>query len=398
MTDSVPFRRSNDGVFTLSRTFLALLLAASVIPLAGCGDLEAFENLRPDDERETELEEERVPVEVAALERGPIEAVLRFSTNLEAESSVKVYSQAARLVTDLLVEEGDTVRAGQVLIRLQDEEQRSALARTESQLTKAKREYQRQQNLYAKELISEQVMNDATYEVEQLELAAEDARRELSYTEVRAPIAGTITQRLVNLGDNIQIGAHLFDIVDFDSIVARIFVPEKDMTRLRLSQPARLQSEALDGSRQGEVIRVAPVVDPRSGTVKVTVGIPRNQGLLPGQYVEVELVVERLEDALLVPKRALLYEDTQVFMYRLADDMTVERLLVVPALEDADHVVPRPTEGGLAVGEQVVIAGQAGLKDGLAVRLAETDRGLPSLDDPAPSDESADEDTTEATS
>ena len=64
-------------------------------------------------------------MEVAPLGRGPIEAVLRYSANLEAESEVQVYSQAARLVTELLVEEGDAVAKGQVLLRLQDEEQTS---------------------------------------------------------------------------------------------------------------------------------------------------------------------------------------------------------------------------------------------------------------------------------
>lgn len=349
------------------------LLTAALFPLAGCDNIEAFERFRGEKEEEKK-EEDLVPVEVAALELGAIEAVLRFSTNLEAESEVQVFSQAARRVTDLLVEEGDRVREGDVLVRLQDEEQKSALARTESQLEKARREYERQQNLFARELISEQAMNDATYEVEQLELAIEDARRELSYTEVRAPISGTVTARLVNLGDTITVNQHLFDLVDFDTIVARVFVPEKDLSRLDLGQQARLFSQALDGPRSGEVIRISPIVDPRSGTVKVTIGIARNQSLRPGQYVEVELVVATRDDALLVPKRALIFDDTQVFVYRLDDEMRVERLEIEPQLEDRRHIVP--SGDVLAAQDRVVVAGQAGLKDGSKVRLAETERDI----------------------
>ena len=368
---SVHLMRRHGAPFSL----VALLSCLLLIPLAGCGDIEAFERFRGDKEEDSEKkEEDLVPVEVQTLELGAIEAVLRFSTNLEAESEVQVFSQAARRVTDLLVEEGDRVRKGDVLVRLQDEEQKSAIARTESQLEKARREYERQQNLFSKELISEQAMNDATYEVEQLELALEDNRRELSYTEVRAPISGTVTSRLVNLGDTITINQHLFDLVDFDTIVARIFVPEKDLNRLELGQTARLFSQALDGSKNGEVIRISPIVDPRSGTVKVTVGIPRNQSLRPGQYVEVELVVATREDALLVPKRALIFDDTQVFVYRLDDEMRVERLEIEPQLEDRQNVVPSGET--LAANDRVVIAGQAGLKDGSKVRLAETDRDI----------------------
>ena len=154
---------------------------------------------------------------------------------------------------------------------------------------------------------------------------------------------------------------------------------------------------------------MSPVVDAQSGTVKVTLSIPRNQGLVPGMYVEVELVVAREDDALLVPKRALVYDDVQSFVYRLEPmtkeeirefqaaakaaeeareeerdkddeakakkaspppDGVVSRLLVDPMLADRNHIVPSPA-AGLATGDQIVVAGQAGLKDGAKVRIVE---------------------------
>ena len=331
-----------------------------------------------DGEDGEQKEEELPPVEVVSLDRGAIEAVLRFSTNLEAESEIQVFSQAARLVVQLNVEEGDRVRKGQVLVRLQDEEQKSELARIESQLKKAQREHRRQESLFAKELISEQAINDATYEVEQFELALADAKRSLGYTEVRAPISGTITGRHVNHGDHITVNQHLFDLVDFDTIVARVYVPEKELVRLRVGQAARLFSASLGSeARSGEVTRIAPIVDPASGTVKVTVGIPGHQGLLPGMYVEVELVTDTREDALLVPKRAVVYDQNQAFLYRLRDDMTAERLRIEVQLEDREHILPAigtpgagTGKGDLAEGDRIVVAGQAGLKDGTSVRLA----------------------------
>ena len=370
----------------IAHSLLLLLTTLFSFTLIGCEQIEASIDKWKDEEKEVEKDpnEDLVPVEVATLASGPIESVLRFSTNLEAESEVQVFSQSSRLVTKLLVEEGSKVKAGQVLLRLQDDAQKSALARIQSQLEKAERELVRQKNLFAKELIPEQTFNDKVYEVDQLELQLADARRELSYTEVTAPFSGTVTQRMVNLGDHITVNQHLFDLVDFDTIVARIFVPEKDLSRLHVGQGARLRSESLDGMREGKVLRIAPVVDPKSGTVKVTVGIPGNQGMLPGQYVEVELVVERKEEALLVPKRALIYDDTSIFVYRLKDDLTVERLMVEAEVEDQRYIEPRFNEGGrgLQPGDRVVVAGQAGLKDGNKVRLADTDRDLPA----APSD------------
>ena len=114
--------------------------------------------------------------------------MLRSSTNLEAESDVQVFSQAARQVTELLVEEGDRVTRGHVLLRLQDDEQRNALAKIQSQLDKAEREYLRQKHLFEQELISEQLFNEASYELDQLEIARSDAERLLGYAAVVAPI------------------------------------------------------------------------------------------------------------------------------------------------------------------------------------------------------------------
>jgi membrane fusion protein (multidrug efflux system) len=336
------------------------------------------------DEEDGSDEEEAVPVEVVALEHGPIETVLRFSTNLEAENDVEVVSRASRQlqVQRLFVEEGAEVGRGEILLRLENAELRTALARIEGQLAKARREYERQTSLYGQQLISEQAYNDATYELEQLELALQDAQRELGYTEVRAPISGTVTERHVSVGDQVTANQKLFRIVDFDSIVARVYVPEKDLWRVRRGLEARLYAEA-GGivERRGSVERVAPQVDPRSGTVKTTIAIPRGAGLLPGMYVSVELVTAINAEAVLVPKKALIYDAEQIFVFRLAEEDRVERLLIEARLEDRDNIEPA---GVLAVGDRIVIAGQAGLKDGSLVRLIGGESGEASAEPSTP--------------
>jgi membrane fusion protein (multidrug efflux system) len=320
-----------------------------------------------DGDEEDDEEDEAVPVELVTLERGRIESILRFSTNLEAENDVQVFSEAARKVTHLLVEEGDKIRKDQVLIRLQNEAQQTELARVQSQLAKSRLEFERQTRLFEQELISDDEYNEATYALEQLELSLNDAKRELGYTEVRAPITGTLTERFVNVGDHITVNQHLFDITDFNSIVARIYVPEKELFRLRVGQNARIFAEAAGaGEKRGTVDRVAPRVDPRSGTVKVTVAIPPTEGLLPGMYVTVELITDVHEEAVLVPKKALVYDADQLFVFRVKEDDLVERLLIRATLEDRDNIEPTDI---LESGDRIVIAGQASLKDGSKIRL-----------------------------
>lgn len=366
-----------------------VLLAAAAVTVPACGEADGAETASDeatgdaddgageevaeagdadegDDEGDDE-KEEAVPVEVAALGLGPIESVLSFSSSLEVESQVQVFSQAKRLVRELLVEEGDQVKQGQLLLRLQDEEQRSAVNKVDSELSKARKEFERNQRLHEQELISDQQFADANFEFERLQIARKDAERELSYTEVRAPISGTITQRMVNLGDQVQIGQELFQVMNFDTMVARVFVPEKHLPTLRPGLEARI-SAAATGDREftARVERIAPIVDARSGTVKVTVAVGRQVGLRPGLYVDVDLVTATNPDALLVPKRALVYDNDQIFVYRLGEERRVERVYIEPALSDRDWVEPAE---GLATGDEIVIAGQAGLKDGALVEL-----------------------------
>ncbi|MCG6920757.1 MAG: efflux RND transporter periplasmic adaptor subunit [Acidobacteria bacterium] len=355
-----------------SRWLWALGLVASLAAYGGTvgctvgnTDAKTFDTGATDDNRK----EEAVPVEVAALGHGEIEAVLRLSSNLEAEREVQVFAEAPRRVTRLLVEEGDAVRKGQQLIQLQDEEQRSAVAKAEIELKESQQDWERTKELHEQKLVTEETFAEAGYTVERNELALADARRELSYTQVRAPIAGVVTERLVNLGDHVTENQALFRIVDFDSIVARIYVPEKDMIRLETGQPARLRADALGGRTfNGSIDRISPVVDPATGTVKVTVATPRQEGLRPGMYVEVELVTAVHEEALLVPKRALVYDNDQMFVFRLRKDENrrVERLRLKPLLENADFIEPA---GGVEAGDQLVVAGQSGLKDNGLVRL-----------------------------
>lgn len=354
----------------LSLLLLLGLVAGGSLLACGGPNIEARaadgseESSTEDGEKE---EDPSIPVEVVSLDYGSIEAVLRFSTNLEAERQVTVLSESARRVQQLLVEEGDQVRKGQVLLRLQNEEQKTTLAKVDSELRKVEREYERQKRLHEQGFLSEEDFSNATYQIEQLELRQEEARRDLSYTEVRAPIAGTVTRRDVNLGDFVTNNQPLFELVDFDSIVARVFVPEKDLVFLHEGQPARLSAPSLgDNTYSGSIERLAPVVDPKTGTVKVTVDISEKASLRPGLYVDVELVTAAHENALLIPKRALVYDQDQIFVYRLSEGDEVERVLLKPLLEDKFFVEP---ESGFSFGDRVVVAGQAGLKAGAEVRV-----------------------------
>ncbi len=308
-----------------------------------------------------------IPVEVAALKKGEIESTIRASTNREAEEEVRVFSRASNRVIELLVEEGDPIRKDQVLLRLENDLQRTQVAKAEARLSKGKAEYLRQKALFDQNLISEQAFSETQHELKQLELAADDAKRDLDYTEVKAPITGTLTQRLVKLGDLVTMNQQLFTTVNFRSIVARVHRPERELRALQYGQIARVMAPSLgDRMFEGTVVRISPVVESRTGTVKVTVGFKEIGALRPGMYVDVEIVLATRADAVLLPKRSLIYDHDQRYVYKLLPGRKVERVLVEPKIEDKLFIEP---QGGFKEGDEIVVAGQTGLKDGAIVRL-----------------------------
>jgi membrane fusion protein (multidrug efflux system) len=326
----------------------------------GCGKHNAKEDPKED-------QEVAIPVEVQPVGRGPIESTLETFATLEAEQEVKVFARTANRVVEMKVEEGDAVEKDEVLLRLDDSNQQVLVAKAENALAKSRQEFERLEALHGQKLISDQVFTDAKFELRQLELALDDAQRELNYTIVGSPLAGTVTRRLVRLGDLVNPNQHLFDVIDFASIVARIYVPEKNLRHLQAGQVARVQATAL-GEREfpGRVERIAPVVDGKSGTVKVTIGFDEIGPLRPGMYVDVALILQQNPNAILLSKRALVLDADQTYAFRLGEDRRVQRILVEPRASDRFNVEP---SGGFAEGDKVVIAGQTGLKDGAKVRL-----------------------------
>ena len=348
------------------------LLFAGVLVLAGCSaefnGKEAKDGA--DKKGEKARNEKAVLVELAEVKRGMIESILERSAPLEAEAQVEVSARTSNPAIELLVEEGDKVEKNQVLLRLESDKQKNDFDQAKSQFDKEQIDFDRQESLYKDNLISEQEYRNAQFSLTQRRLAFEEAKRQFEYTEVRAPIKGTITLRDVKVGDQVGSGRKIFDIIDFDSTVAVIHVPEQYLPQLKPDIEARLISNTLgDTVFDGYVKRISPIVEARAGTIKVTVGVKKLGALRPGMWVDVELVLDTKQEALLIPKKSIVYDNDQTFAFKLHNDTNgvkrVKRQLVLP--ENADKVHIEPTDG-FAVGEKVVVAGQSGLKENSRIR------------------------------
>ena len=311
-----------------------------------------------------------VLVELEKVKRGTIEAILERSAALQAEEQVQVLARTQNPAVELLVEEGDHVEKDQVLLRLESDRQKTVYDQAMTQFDKARIEFERLEKLHNESLISESEYLNAKFAYDQARLQSETAKRDLDYTEVRAPIKGTITARSVKVGDKVTTGTSIFEIINLESTVAVVHAPEQYLPKLKKDMQARLISATLDNQVfEGYVKRIAPVVDAEAGTVKVVVGVKELGSLSPGMWVQVELVLDENEEAILIPKRSITYAVDQTFAFKTYTDeegvRRAKRHLVVARNSDKEHIEP---VDGFEEGDLIVVAGQGGLKDDSAIR------------------------------
>jgi membrane fusion protein, multidrug efflux system len=315
----------------------------------------------------TEKEEPGVPVSIIETIEGDMIASVGFSATVESEYAVKVYPQAGGLADRLYVEEGDRVVAGQVLVRLDDDDAQLSRENARIEYEKAHNDSVRQAELYGKNLISRDAYEQAIYQANRTRVSAAEAQLRLDRTGIRARVSGVISQRNVELGDRVTASAPIFEMVTMDNLVARVHVPGRHRPGLRVGQPARVTSDMLpDYEIVGKIRRVSPVVDPQSGTVKVTVELndPESR-LAPGMFANVALITERQTEALLAPKEALVYDAGQPYVFVVREDKA-HRTRLELGLTNARQV---QVLSGLSQGDSIIVVGHEGLRDGAVVRV-----------------------------
>lgn len=308
-----------------------------------------------------------IPVEVKTVGRGNIAATLLTYTSLEAERHVDVVSRTQGLVKSILVEEGDRVTEGQPLAQLDTDALELTLREREVNMNSLESNYKRSQELVEQELLSSQEFEQTKFQYEAAATQYESAKLQLEYATVRSPFSGIVTERLVEVGNLVNANDVVFRTADLDPLLARIHVPEKDIGQVRPGQSVRINVEGSDQTHTGRVALISPIVDPESGTVKVTVEIRDRMGTLrPGMFTTVNLVIAIQENVLQVEKKALVAEAEGSYAF-LFQDGTAEKRLLEIGIAEGDYV---EVLSGLSDGDSIITVGQEGLRNGAPVRIA----------------------------
>lgn len=373
------------------RSRLPLLLAATLA--VGCSGADQDDSSDATTSEDASVEEVQVKdpilVRTAGLTRGRVERLLESTASVESLDVVAVMPERAEPVVAILVEEGDQVEAGQELAHLRADNAKLAVAEAEVRVLEARqameqaqREFERDQKLVEEEgptgvlsdrdLESRRQTWDASKTAHETSIVARDrALLELRQCTLRSPIAGTVSARDVSLGDMASVGTRMFEITDLSSPKVILYRPQREWTDLQVGQELKATSDALPGlTIPGRIERIAPTVDLNTGTVKVTAALtPNGYTVPPGILVKLTLVLDAHEDALLMPKEALMHESDGVYCYIVREGLAHRRDLELGySTEDAVEV--KKVED-LLDSDQVVVVGADRIGDGDPVEIAE---------------------------
>lgn len=347
-----------------------------------------------------------VPVEVAAIERGPIERRREFTGTLEASAEFTVAPKVSGRIARIHVDLADTVTRGQVVAELDDEELAQAQAQARAELVVAQaqssaagkvleittRNFNRASGLRKRGIASEQELDTARAEKLDAEADAEVAKAQVtraraaykgaqirrSYAQITADWSEGDDQRLVaarfaDEGSMLSANAALLSIVDLDPVIVVVFVTEIDYAELAPNMPIELRTDAFPGETfSGAISRIAPVFETESRQARVEMIVPNPDGRLkPGMFVRARAVLDTLADATIVPAAALVQRDGETVVFVANEgNASVSSRAVELGIRQGERVAVTAKDGQPLTGK-VVTLGQQQLVDGSEITVPE---------------------------
>ena len=333
----------------------------------------------------------KVPVEAVSAVRRNIRDTLIATSTVESRNTVDIVAEIPGVVVALDVEQGDFVKKRQRLARINREELNLGVQAADSAVGRLKAEVERLRPLRAKGVISQQMFDEAKYRLEEARGEQRRAQTAASDLRVTSPLDGVVAMRNVNIGQQVATGTPLFRIVDPDDLIVAVNFPENALGTVYQGQNAYVESEALQGATFAATVdRISPVVDPRTGTVRVVldvqsdhpIGEPADAAkdqadalaaepnvaapkrtLRPGMFVKAFVVTAERPNALVIPRRAVVYLDDRPTVFAVTDGVA-RRTSVTLGVSEGPSV---EVVDGIEDGASVVVLGQDGLKDGTPV-------------------------------
>ncbi len=340
---------------TRTLPFAALILSLSLVACGGGDSPSAHTRQRPPQ-----------PVVVTEVQQGPLTGVRTVSGHLDALRRVKIFNEEGGRIVSLPWHEGDRVRQGELLVRIDDSLIQAELRKARANLQQARSDRRRLESLFRRKLVSEEDISRADTAIELAASEVSQLETRLTRTRIRAPFDAIVTERRIEPGDVAPTHTHLLTLIDPARLEAVVYVSERLLFGLEKATPVTLRIDALgDRPIRGEVLRLTPRVDTRTLKARVEIALPGQPGALPGQLVRADLPV-RTSSRLHVPFAAVRHDSHGAYVWRLTGENTVTKARVVTGLQLGERIAVRE---GLAPGERIVIKGFVGLREGRKVEV-----------------------------
>lgn len=349
------------------KTLMALVVGFSSLLLSSCG---GQANADRDNKNNKDKEKEKIVINVETTDTllGNAIATFKSTAVLEADRQATVTTKSSGIILEINVEEGDLVKEGDVMMVLESDTQQLSLNSAKANYDKSLNNLKRAELMLKKGLTNTEQVDNLRFETKSLKASYEQAAMNLSFTQVKAPFDGMVVKRHVKIGNLIQNATAVFDVVDFDSLQAKISVPEHHWLLMKKGLPVSFDFDAVKNMKvKGQVERIAPIVDSSSGTFQVTVAV-ENKGhiLRPGLFAKAEVIYDQKSDVVLVDKDAIIREDDMAFVYELEGEEGVKRTTVTLGYEMLETV---ELTSGILANQTVVTTGKNNLTPDSAVKV-----------------------------
>ena len=334
---------------------------------------------------------EAVPVEAVKVKRGPISSFILASSTVKSISQVEVLAEVTGIVAKVYREEGDRVKKGRLLALIRNPLLRIAYDKAKLNVEKLKRDRQATKRLMDKGISSKSQYEEIDFRYRQALIDLKRAREDRTNLWVTAPVSGVISSRTVKRGERAVPNKQLFSIVNPWQLEVDVYLPEKHLPQVKDGQEARILATSLNQKMFcGLVKRISPIVDKVSGTVKVTVQVRRQEPLggvcppagkkkkrrhadkpkpahwlRPGMYVDVRIITRTAKAVLIVPRKALIYEEAKSLIYVIKGKKARRKQVHIG--DQYKNMVE--IRSGLKEGDLVIIVGHHGLKEGAQVKI-----------------------------
>jgi membrane fusion protein (multidrug efflux system) len=308
-----------------------------------------------------------VPVEAAKVATGTLSERVTAVGSLSSNESVIVRPEIAGRVVEIGFQEGQPVKKGDLLIKLDDSLNRAELAEAEARLELAKRNFKRIDELYSGKVATARSLDEARSNLDVGTAAVELAKVKLAKTRIIAPFDGIAGLRQVSVGDYVTAGEDLFNLEEIDPVKANFRVAEKFLSAIRTGQAIEITVDAYPGrSFKGEVYAIDPRIDAAGRSVVIRARVDNSERLLrPGLFARVTLILDLKTNALTVPEQAIVPRGDDQFVYRVIDGKAKQTKVMIGTRRDGRVEIVE----GLSVDDVVVTAGQQKIRDGASVRV-----------------------------